>query len=124
MSDVLPEAASKRPSFHTSGFCIVNLGGWCRVLLISLSSAASIQGGVPCVPRLTKTAPFEPMSKRRQGFPSKNQITIGIRNVRGDNVPVDKLSIDQVQGGWRGRNDLCTGGSGKRLNRSLRQCRF
>ena len=58
---------------------------------------------------------FEPMSKRRRGFPSEAQVKRGLRIVHGDKELVEKL----------GRNDLCPCGSGKRFKRCcLRSGRF
>jgi len=51
--------------------------------------------------------PFEPMSKRRKGFPSERQVKCGTRVVHGDKQLEEKL----------GRNDLCPCGS-KKLFRS------
>jgi len=53
------------------------------------------------------TSPFEPMSKRRKGFPSERQVKRGIRIVHSDKLLEEKL----------GRNDLCPCGSGKRFKR-------
>jgi uncharacterized protein YecA (UPF0149 family) len=50
---------------------------------------------------------FEPMSKRRRGFPSETHVKRGLRIVHGDKELVEKL----------GRNDLCPCGSGKRFKR-------
>ena len=50
---------------------------------------------------------FEPMSKRRRGFPSETKVKRGLRVVHGDKELVEKL----------GRNDLCPCGSGKRFKR-------
>lgn len=65
-------------------------------------------GGVPCRPTTTKSKhPFEPMSKRRRGFPSETQVKRGMRVVHGDKQLEEKL----------GRNDLCPCGSGKRFKK-------
>ena len=49
---------------------------------------------------------FEPMSKRRKGYPSERQVKRGVRIVHGEKLVEEKL----------GRKDLCPCGSGKRLN--------
>jgi hypothetical protein len=46
---------------------------------------------------------FEPMSKRRRGFPSETRVKRGVRVVHGEKVLQEKL----------GRNDLCPCGSGR-----------
>jgi uncharacterized protein YecA (UPF0149 family) len=48
---------------------------------------------------------FEPMSKRRKGFPSERQVKRGRRIVHGQKELAEKL----------GRNDLCPCGSAKRF---------
>ena len=53
------------------------------------------------------TTPFEPMSKRRRGFPSETQVKRGVRIVHGEKLLEEKL----------GRNDLCPCGSGKRFKK-------
>lgn len=50
---------------------------------------------------------FEPMSKRRKGFPSETQVKRGVRIVHGDKLLEEKL----------GRNDPCPCGSGLRFKR-------
>ncbi|MFN3191492.1 MAG: SEC-C metal-binding domain-containing protein [Aureliella sp.] len=55
----------------------------------------------------TKTTAFEPMSKRRRGFPSEKHVKCGVRIVRGDKQLEEKL----------GRNDPCPCGSGQRFKR-------
>jgi uncharacterized protein YecA (UPF0149 family) len=50
---------------------------------------------------------FEPMSKRRKGFPSETHVKRGVRIVHGDKDLVEKL----------GRNDLCPCGSGKQFKK-------
>ena len=50
----------------------------------------------------TKTTAFEPMSKRRRGFPSETHVKCGLRIVHGDKQLEEKL----------GRNDPCPCGSG------------
>jgi len=61
----------------------------------------------------TKTVFFEddpqtePMSKRRNGFPSEQQVKRGLRIVHGEKLLEEKL----------GRNDLCPCGSGKRFKK-------
>jgi uncharacterized protein YchJ len=58
---------------------------------------------------------FEPMSKRRRGFPSETQVKRGVRSVHGDKELAEKL----------GRNDLCPCGSGKRFKKCcLKSSRF
>ena len=58
---------------------------------------------------------FEPMSKRRRGFPSEAQVKRSPRVVHGDKELVEKL----------GRNDLCPCGSGRRFKKCcLRGGRF
>lgn len=46
---------------------------------------------------------FEPMSKRRKGYPSEQKVKRGLQIVHGDKELVEKV----------GRNDLCPCGSGK-----------
>jgi uncharacterized protein YecA (UPF0149 family) len=50
---------------------------------------------------------FEPMSKRRRGFPSEAKVKRGVRIVHGIKELTEKL----------GRNDLCLCGSGKRFKK-------
>jgi uncharacterized protein YecA (UPF0149 family) len=58
---------------------------------------------------------FEPMSKRRRGYPSESKVKIGLRVVHGDKLLEEKL----------GRNDLCPCGSSQRFKRCcLRLGRF
>ena len=58
---------------------------------------------------------FEPMSKRRRGYPSETQVKVGVRIVHGGKLLEEKL----------GRNDLCPCGSRKRFKRCcLRKGRF
>lgn len=54
---------------------------------------------------------FEPMSKRRRGFPSETQVKRGVRVVHGDKLLEEKL----------GRNDLCPCGSGRRFKKCCMQ---
>ncbi|WP_404308225.1 SEC-C metal-binding domain-containing protein [Neorhodopirellula lusitana] len=54
----------------------------------------------------TKTSAFEPMSKRRKGYPSETKVKRGVRIIRGKQLE-EKL----------GRNDLCPCGSGQRFKR-------
>ena len=62
-----------------------------------------------------KNGPFEPMSKRRRGYPSETQVKVGVRVVHGG-----KLLEEQL-----GRNDLCPCGSRKRFKLCcLRKGRF
>src|SRR5207249_4706832 len=53
---------------------------------------------------------FEPMSKRRKGFPSETQVKRGARFVHGTKELLEKV----------GRNDLCPCGSGKRFKKCCR----
>jgi uncharacterized protein YecA (UPF0149 family) len=53
---------------------------------------------------------FEPMSKRRKGFPSETQVKRGRRIVNGNKELMEKL----------GGNDLCPCGSGKRFRKCCR----
>jgi len=58
---------------------------------------------------------FEPMRKRRRGFPSETHVKRGDRVVHGDKELVEKL----------GRNDLCPCASGKLFrNCCLKSGRF
>jgi hypothetical protein len=52
---------------------------------------------------------FEPMSKRRRGYPSETKVKRGIRMVGGGKELLEKL----------GRNDLCPCGSGRRFQELL-----
>lgn len=61
-------------------------------------------GGVPCSFQSSTTkSPFEPMSKRRRGYPSETHVKRGTRIVHGNKFLEEKL----------GRNDLCPCVSGK-----------
>jgi len=63
----------------------------------------------------TKNGFFEPMSKRRRGYPSESKVKVGVRIVHDDKLLVEKL----------GRNDLCPCGSGQRFKRCcLKSGRF
>jgi hypothetical protein len=86
---------------------------WAAARVHLKSSVA--KGGVPCATRSTKTRAFEPMSKRRRGYPSETHVKAGVRIVHSDKLLEEKL----------GRNDLCPCGS-RRLLRSccLRSGRF
>jgi uncharacterized protein YchJ len=53
---------------------------------------------------------FEPMSKRRRGYPSESRVKCGVRVVHGDKELTERL----------GRNDLCLCGSGKRFKKCCR----
>ncbi|MCE9553218.1 MAG: SEC-C domain-containing protein [Planctomycetes bacterium] len=65
-------------------------------------------GGVPCHATTSTTKPpFEPLSKRRRGYPSEAQVKIGLRMVHGDKLLEEKL----------GRNDLCPCGSRRRFKK-------
>lgn len=64
---------------------------------------------------IMRASPFEPMSKRRRGYPSETHVMVGVRVVHGDKLLEEKL----------GRNDLCPCGSGKRFKRCcLKRERF
>jgi uncharacterized protein YecA (UPF0149 family) len=52
---------------------------------------------------------FEPMSKRRRGFPSETHVKRGQRIVHGDKERTEKL----------GNNDPCPCGSGRRFQELL-----
>jgi hypothetical protein len=80
-----------------------------------LSSGPVFQKEVSHVQLLQPTIFFEPMSKRRRGFPSETQVKRGVRIVHGDKELAEKL----------GRNDLCPCGSGKRFKKCcLKSSRF
>lgn len=49
--------------------------------------------------------PFEPISKRRKGFPSETRVKRGVQIVHGHKELIEKL----------GRNDPCPCGSGRRF---------
>ncbi len=70
-------------------------------------------GGVPYATTTSSmTHPFfEPMSKRRKGFPSEQQVKRGYRVIHGDKELIEKL----------GRNDPCPCGSGKRFQALLHE---
>ena len=53
---------------------------------------------------------FEPMSKRRRGFPSEARVKRGRRVVHGDKELLEKV----------GRNDLCPCGFGQRFKKCCR----
>jgi uncharacterized protein YchJ len=57
----------------------------------------------------TNRSRFEPMSKRRRGFPSETHVKRGVRIVHGDKLLEEKL----------GRNDPCPCGSGQRFQEVL-----
>ena len=58
---------------------------------------------------------FEPMSKRRRGFPPETHVKRGVRIVHGEKELAEKL----------GRNDLCPCGSLKRFKKCcLKSGRF
>jgi uncharacterized protein YecA (UPF0149 family) len=58
---------------------------------------------------------FEPMSKRRRGYPSEQRVKCGVRIVNGGKLLAEKL----------GRNDLCPCGSSKRFKKCcLKSGRF
>jgi hypothetical protein len=54
-------------------------------------------------------AAFEPMSKRRRGYPSERAVKRGHRVVRGEKELEEKL----------GKDDLCPCGSGRRFQEVL-----
>jgi uncharacterized protein YecA (UPF0149 family) len=63
----------------------------------------------------TKNGPFEPMSKRRRGYPSETKVKVGVRVVHGGKLLMEKL----------GRSDLCPCGSSLRFKRCcLKSGRF
>jgi hypothetical protein len=63
----------------------------------------------------TNCSPFEPMSKRRMGYPSEQQVKCGVRIVHSDKLLAEKL----------GRNDFCPCGSYKRFKKCcLKSGRF
>ena len=71
--------------------------------------------GAPWTTIKIKSSFFEPMSKRRRGYPSETKVKIGLRVVHGDKLLEEKL----------GRNDLCPCGSGQRFKRCcLKSGRF
>jgi hypothetical protein len=72
--------------------------------------------GAPCPAKHSTTSPpFEPMSKRRKGFPSESQVKRGVRVVHGDKELAERL----------GRNDLCPCGSARPFrNCCLKSGRF
>src|SRR5688572_33154439 len=76
--------------------------------------------GRKAVPHASRPRPrpaifFEPMSKRRRGFPSESHVKRGVRIVHGDKLLEEKL----------GRNDLCPCSSGKRFKKCcLKSGRF
>lgn len=63
----------------------------------------SRKDGVLCGLTSTINHFFEPMSKRRRGFPSETHVKRGVQIVHGDKELVEKL----------GRDDPCPCGSGK-----------
>jgi uncharacterized protein YecA (UPF0149 family) len=68
-------------------------------------------GGGSWTSETSNTCPFfEPMSKRRKGFPSETKVKRGVRIVHGDKELTERL----------GRNDLCPCGSGKRFKKCCR----
>ena len=61
---------------------------------------------------MTAFRPFEPMSKRRKGFPSETRVKRGRRFIKGGEIElVEKL----------GREDLCPCGSRRRFQGVLPQ---
>lgn len=61
----------------------------------------------------TGITPFEPMSKRRKGYPSETNVKRGQRIVHGNKELVEKL----------GRNDPCPCGSMVRFQEMLHEVR-
>lgn|GEM_PF-816262 len=57
----------------------------------------------------TRNSGFEPMSKRRKGFPSETYVKRGYRVVHGDKELIEKL----------GRNDPCPCLSGRKFQELL-----
>jgi uncharacterized protein YecA (UPF0149 family) len=57
------------------------------------------------------TSPFEPMSKRRKGFPSETRVKRGDRAIRAGEIEL----IERL-----GNDDLCPCGSGKRFKKCCR----
>jgi len=74
-----------------------------QAVSMQLTRKTPNEGGVTCDTNLWKNHFFEPMSKRRRGYPSEAKVKIGLRVVSGDKLLEEKL----------GRNDLCPCGSGK-----------
>ena len=60
-----------------------------------------------------RSTAFEPMSKRRRGYPSERAVKRGRRVVHGHKELVEKL----------GKDDLCPCGSGRRFQAVLPQLR-
>ena len=102
--------SAKRPHFSSIPRCRRMVGG------LSQSPPHHQAAAVHLNQRLPRSGVlFEPMSKRRRGFPSEAQVKRGLRIVHGDKELVEKL----------GRNDLCPCGSGTRFKRCcLRGGRF
>jgi SEC-C motif len=85
------------------------------VSIFSIKLIVVGEGGVPCRVNCLNGLPFEPMSKRRRGYPSETRVKAGVRVVHGEKLLEEKL----------GRNDLCPCGSGQRFKRCcLRSGRF
>ena len=63
----------------------------------------------PSSTNIKAVIPFEPMSKRRNGYPSETQVKRGRRIVHGNKDLQEKL----------GRNDPCSCGSGLRFQALL-----
>ncbi len=84
---------------------------WCMITRDGWQS----EGGVPYANQTmpTTSASFEPMSKRRKGFPSEAHVKRGDRVVHGDKELIEKL----------GRNDPCPCRSGKRFQELLHEQR-
>ncbi|HEX8600072.1 MAG TPA: SEC-C metal-binding domain-containing protein [Chloroflexia bacterium] len=60
-----------------------------------------------------RSTAFEPMSKRRRGYPSERAVKRGSRVVHGHKELMEKL----------GKDDLCPCGSGRRFQAVLPQLR-
>jgi uncharacterized protein YecA (UPF0149 family) len=58
----------------------------------------------------TTSSPFEPMSKRRRGFPSETNVKRGSRSVKGG----EKELLERL-----GNNDMCPCDSGRRFQELL-----
>ncbi|MDQ5823168.1 MAG: SEC-C metal-binding domain-containing protein [Chloroflexota bacterium] len=67
----------------------------------------------PTSNRPTRSTAFEPMSKRRRGYPSERAVKRGSRVVHGHKELMEKL----------GKDDLCPCGSGRRFQAMLPQLR-
>jgi hypothetical protein len=77
-------------------------------------------GGFPCSTTKNSTpstswnsSAFDPLSKRRRGYPSETNVQRGLRVVHGAKELIEKL----------GKEDPCPCGSGRRFRRLLPQLR-